>query len=165
MVDYQYEQRFIDYLGRIISLAVYKKVNLEVITNRLENSEFLKEIENNNYSMIMNYTAEELFSMIYEIKDNDVNSYLNYDDAYWCGYVYANIYYEFNDTFPFIFLMMPLKDLLDKYNVYHEMDISAIYEVFVERSSEKTLLAKVLEKKKMNFYKIKCMQINIMKMK
>lgn len=67
MVDYQYKQRFTDYLGRIISIAVSRKIVFQVITQKLSDSDLLKEIENGDYFLILNYTPEELFSKIFDM--------------------------------------------------------------------------------------------------
>ena len=102
MTDFNYRNRFTDYLARIIVLAINKKIHFEVITDKLSSSSFLKEIENDDHSLIMNYSVEELFELIFSLKANTV-SLMNYNDAYWCGYVYSNIFYKTNKTFPYIF--------------------------------------------------------------
>lgn len=145
MVDYQYKQRFTDYLGRIISIAVKRKIVFQVITQKLSDSDLLKEIENGDYFLILNYTPEELFSKIFDMDPVVETSYFKYDDAYWCGYIYANIFYRYDKNFPYIFLILPLEELLDMYPLYHEMDISSLFNYYDELEKKETLLSRLLK--------------------
>ena len=148
MIDYNYKQRFTDHMGRIFYLAIKHKFHFSAITNKLSNSTFLRRIEYGDYSMLMDYTPEELFTSIFNFETDEL-SLMKYNDAYWCGYVYANIFYEFNKPFSYIFLTLPLKELIDKYPVYHEMDITAIFELFEEKEKEETILSRLLSLRKM----------------
>ena len=50
--------------------------------------------------------------------------------------------------------MLPLEELIEKYNVYHEMDISAIFELFMEKEKEESILSKILKNRMMKTTKL-----------
>ena len=147
MVDYDYRERFKDYFGRIFYLSILSRLEFIVITDKLSDSYLLKSIERNDYSVIMNLTPEEMFTSIFNLEVTE-DSFLKYNDAYWCGYVYAELFYRVEKTFPYIFLVLPLDYLLSKYDVYHEMDISQIIDYFHKREDEETILTRLIKKRK-----------------
>ena len=145
----------IDYVSRVLVLALAAKIHLSVVTEILGSSLLCEEIEKDDYTKIITETPYEIFRELYashnyyiaEVRDN---SFMNYNDAYWCGYIYVNLFYKYRKPFLYIFLTLPLDKLLDMYNVYHEMDISAVFEVFEELSKETTLLDRMLKYRKMS---------------
>ncbi|MBP3890753.1 MAG: helix-turn-helix transcriptional regulator [Solobacterium sp.] len=149
MNDYLLQERFIVYLSRVIALATHHRFHLRAITEILSNSEFLKEVEQNDYSMMMEHTPVKLFTSMFEIETEERLDGV-YNDAYWCGYVYAKLFYHFKKPFGYLFLIMPLEELLDYYPVYHEMDISALISLFEEKENSDTLLSSLLKRKKMS---------------
>ena len=95
----------------------------------------------------MNSTPEEMYTFIFGLEAKD-NSFAKYNDAYWCGYVYAEIFYNSGRSFPYIFLMLPLDDLINKYDVYHEMDISQLIDYFQKCEMKETILTRLIKKRK-----------------
>ena len=137
-----------DKLGRLLDLAVSNKVHFQVITDVLAKSSLLKNIENNNFYELENNDVTSLYNHYfgYTYFEDKIN---NFNDAYWCGQIYVNLFYKYNKSFSYIFLKLPLAQLLDMYSVYHEMDISSIYEVFEKQEKENTILDLLLKKHSM----------------
>ena len=139
--------KYIDHFAQIVSLCVSAKYNLNAITEILSRSQLVSDIEENEYSLMYEYTPYQNFKTIFPDAIVQDNSYQNFNDAYWCGFVYMNIMYEYKKPLTYIFYIMPLELLLDLYPVYHEMDISQIYERFEKEEQQESLLSRLLRSK------------------
>lgn len=146
MLSNQDKNRYTDYMGRIISLAVSAKFHLELITDKLAKSDFVNEMELGENSIIYNMSPYEIFRNLFCADYVSDNSSMNYNDAYWCGYIYSNIFFECKKPFQYIALKLPLERLLNMYPVYHEMDISQVYNDFKEAESSETIMRLLLKK-------------------
>jgi len=149
MTQLQDKEKYIDYFSRIFVLAIDSKLHPMVITNTLSNSPLLKDIELNNYSELSNNSPAILFSHYFNIPVYDDISLFNYNNAYWCGSIYMSLFYKYRKPFSYIFLKLPLSKLLDMYPVYHEMDISGVYEIFESAMDNNSILTLLLEKHSM----------------
>lgn len=144
MSNFDYKNKSIDYVARIISFATKYRINTQVITDVLASSDFIEQIENNNYSSLYEKSPQEIYIELFGkacIYDGNP-----YDEGYWCGYVYMNIFYKYKKPLSYIFLKMPLNKLLEMYDVYHEMDISEVYEEFEILEKRNTILNLLLIK-------------------
>lgn len=132
--------------SRIFVLAVDSFIHPQVITDILSKSSLVKDMELGNYSELTNNSPLQLFKYYFNTPVFEDNSLYDFNDAYWCGYIYMNIFYKYNKPFSYIFLKLPLSKLLDMYHVYHEMDITSVYEVFEELMLKDTILSLLLIK-------------------
>ena len=146
MLSYQDKSKYADYLGRIIFFAVSSKIHLELITDKIAKSSFIDEMERDENSLICSRTSFEIFYDIFGIGYISDSFNMNYNGAYWCGYIYAKIFFEYRKPFSYIALKMPLDKLLDMYQLYHEMDISEVFEAFAEAESKVTIMKLLLKK-------------------
>ena len=140
------KEKCIEYISQIFSFCVEAKIHFEVITDVLGKSNFIKNIENSNYSYLNEKTPFEIFVEIFDKDFIDDNNYMKYDSSYWCGYVYSQIFYEYNKPFSYIFLKMPLEKLINMYEIYHEMDIGQSFEQFEIEMNKETILRLLLKK-------------------
>lgn len=145
---------YIDRFARIFVLAIEQRINLDLINEVLARSSLITNIEKDNYSELVNNTIAGLVKYYFDCVPFEDDSLYKYNNAYWCGFVYMNIYYKYHKPFSYIFLKLPLRKLIDMYDVYHEMDIGAVYEIFEEISKQKTILQLLLEKHKINNKKL-----------
>lgn len=141
--------KYIDYIARLFSIAMDSKIHPIVICDRLAKSDLIKDIENNKYDLVTNNSVLALYNHIFPFRMVYEDALMRYDLGYWCGYVYINLFYEFHKPLSYIFLKLPLKDLISMYDVYHEMDISSIYIEFKKRESLHTILELLLKKNDM----------------
>lgn len=134
--------------ARIFVLGVQNKINLYSFTKALERSEFVSKIEKGQYDDYFNHPLEAIFFDITKQSIKKDESYGIYDDAYWCGYSYFELYLRIKKSFAFIFLKLSFSHMLDIYPMYHEMDISSLLEYFDELDQEKTIMRLLCEEKK-----------------
>ena len=140
------KDKAIDYVSKIISLAIEARIHLEIITDSISKSSLVKCLEKNEYSIIYSKTYYETFLDIFDVDYINDNTFMKYDGGYWCGYVYMNIFYKYKKPLSYIFLKLPLSKLLDMYGIYHEMDISQVYEIFEKEAESDTIMGLLLKK-------------------
>ena len=131
--------------ARLFVMAVQNKINLSSFTYLLERSEFIQKVERGRYDPYFNKPLVEIF---FDVTGNRVthdDSFGIFDDAYWCGFSYFEIYERTGKPFSYLFLKLPLVELMDLYGVYHEMDVSSLAELFQQREKKKTILRLLCE--------------------
>jgi len=131
--------------ARLFVIATTNKMNLSSFSYLLERSDFVRKIETREYDDYFNKSLINIFYDITGITINTDNSYGVYNDAYWCGYSYFEIFLRTKKPFSYIFLKMPLVKMMDIYPIYHEMDISSLLEFFARQEQEKTILRALCE--------------------
>ena len=133
--------------SRLFVLAVRNKINFTSFTNLLCQSEFLSKIERNKIDDIINIPVEKiLFSITgFEVKVD--NSYGVYNDAYWSGQNYFDLHLRTKKSFIYIFLKLPLTEMMNIYSIFHEMDFTSLLDYFNKKEKDKTILRLLCEKK------------------
>ena len=140
--------------ARIFVLAVQNKINFDSFTYLLERSLFVRKIEKNEYDDYFNKSLIEIFQDITNLQINEDNSFGIFNDAYWCGYSYFDIYLSKKKSFAFIFLKLPFKTMIEVYSIFHEMDISSLLSYFDSLDQKKTILRLLCEKKRCSLTKL-----------
>lgn len=133
---------------RLFVLAVRNKINFKSFTNMLSNSSFIESIEKDKYNDLFNKPIEQLLFSITGFETKEDNSYGIYNDAYWCGQNYFDLHIRTKKPFVYIFLKLPLEELMNIYSIYHEMDFSSLLEYFYKKEKEKTILRILCEEKR-----------------
>ena len=126
--------------ARLFVVAIQNDTNLTAFTRGLAASDFVKKIEANKYDDYFNKSITEIFESITTSYIKEDDSFGIYNDAYWSGIAYFYLYEKTHKPFSYLFLKLPLELLLDLYPVYHEMDLSSLYEHFQKLEQERTIL-------------------------
>ena len=143
-----------DIFARLFVIATQNKVDLSSFTYFLETSKFIQIIEDDRYDEYLNKPINKIYSDIVEIETKEDTSYGIYNDAYWCGASYFEIFMHTKKPFSYIFLKMPLETLISLYPVYHEMDLSSLFEYFESAEKKKTILRCLCEINKISLAKL-----------
>lgn len=139
---------------RLFVIGILNKINLNAFTTLLERSDYINEIENKHYDLADSSSLESLFLSITKIELHENNSYGVFNDAYWCGYVYFELHLRMKKPFSYLFLKLPLANLLDMYPLYHEMDIAQVEQYLSSREKDNTIIRLLSEKKLMPLTKL-----------
>lgn len=140
--------------GRLFVIAVQNKINFFSFTTMLAKSEFVSKIEQNHYDDYFNKPLEDIFFHITHNRIKVEESYGIYNDAYWCGISYFNLYLKTHKPLSYIFLKLPLATLIDVYAIFHEMDFSSLLDYFQKKEKEKTILRLLCEQNKCSLTKL-----------
>ena len=125
---------------RYFVIAIHNKMHLTAFTDYLANSDYVKNIEKGYLTDISDISVEEGYHSIVGNNIAKDDSFGIYNDAYWCGYCYFELFLMLRKPFSYLFLKLPLEKMLDLYNVYHEMDISQLVDYFHDKEIEETIL-------------------------
>lgn len=126
--------------ARVFVLAVQNKINFQAFTKLLERSVFVYKIEQDQYDDYFNKRIENIYFDITGVTIKKDTSFGVYNDAYWCGYSYFELFIRTLKPFCLLFLKLPLSKMMEIYPIYHEMDISSLEEYFIRCDKEKTIL-------------------------
>lgn len=140
--------------ARLFVIAFQNKMNLSAFVYKLSKSELIKAIESKEYTDYLDKSLPDIFFDITGNRVNEDNSYGVFNDAYWCGYAYYDLFLRTKKPFAYIFLKLPLTKMVDIYSVYHEMDFSALLEYFAKLCEEKTILRILCENHKISLRKL-----------
>jgi hypothetical protein len=139
-MDYYKIQDIRDTFARYFVIAIHNKMHPAAFTDYLIDSKYVMEIEKGNLFEISDISVEEGYHSIVGNNIAKDDSFGIYNDAYWCGHCYFELFLTLHKPFSYLFLKLPLAEMLDLYKVYHEMDISQLEEYFHDREKEETIL-------------------------
>ena len=140
--------------SRLFVLAVHQSMNLSSFTFLFSTSNYVNKLEEGDIDAICNISIEKAYFDVTNetIKDD---SYGIYNDAYWSGYSYFELFLQTHKPFSYLFLKLPLEKMLDIYEIFHEMDFTSLLEYFKKRETESTILGTLCKKKKCSLTKLK----------
>ena len=134
--------------ARLFVITVQNKMNLDAFTYFLERSKFVEKIESGGYDEYFNQDLECIF---FDVTENRVGiellSYGVYDDAYWAGSMYFELFQRTHKPFAYLFAKLPLSKMMDMYPVFHEMDYSALEDQFLLLARKKSILRILCDQK------------------
>lgn len=139
-MDYYKIQDIRDTFARYFVIAIHNKMHPAAFTDYLISSKYVMEIEKGNLFEISDISVEEGYHSIVGNNIAKDDSFGIYNDAYWCGHCYFELFLTLHKPFSYLFLKLPLEKMLDLYNVYHEMDISQLIDYFHDKEKEETIL-------------------------
>ena len=126
--------------ARLFVAATNSKMNLFSFTYYLERSKVVSVIEEKSNDELFNKSLTDIFVSVTGHDIENDNSYGVYNDAYWCGSSYFELFLRTGKPFSYLFLKLPLVKMMDIYPIYHEMDISSLVMFFNNLEKEKTIL-------------------------
>lgn len=148
--------------ARLFVVAIQNMVHPQAFTKALEKSTLIKKIEDGKYDDYFNKSVLEVFKTITGNVLSEDNGFGIYNDAYWCGAMYFDLFVKTHKPFSYLFLKLPFEKMLDIYEVYHEMDFSSLLMYFQQCEKEKTILRTLVEEKHISLSKLsKATGINI----
>ena len=131
-VSDDYLEKYIEVFGYIFSRSFSEGYRSEYIEATLAKSQMINELENSNITTIAFSSCEKIYADLFPQYENNNQDYSPYSIYGWMGYIYVNIFLKFQVTFETIFIVLPLEKALSLYNLYHEMDITSVYQLFKE---------------------------------
>lgn len=153
MSDFENE-KLKELFSRVFVLAVENKFNYDSFTYLLERSEFALKIEKGQYDDYFNKSLKDIFFDITNFEIKEDNSYGVFNDAYWCGYTYFELFTRLKKPFNYIFLKLPFPNMLQIYSIYHEMDISSLIEYFSKIEKKETILKALRKRRRVSLPKL-----------
>ena len=146
--------RLYQYFTAIIGYGVRKQYSFESIEEFVSYSETFRRLEQSDDSFLSQRTINQEIAVVYCL-DAPVSDVVDSDTVLiWVGQAYMRLFFHFNKSIYYIFLYIPLGEMLQLYSLYHEMDWNQLFDLFTQKMSEVTLLRKLLNKKKLSVNKL-----------
>ncbi len=133
--------------SRLFVIAKQSNFNMHSFSYLLERSYFVKAIEKGQYDDYFNKSLETIFFDITNYKVSKENSYGIYNDAYWCGSSYFELFLRLNKPFNYLFLKLSLPEMFGLFSTYHEMDISSLINYFHYAEKKETIIRALCKRK------------------
>lgn len=110
--------------ARLLSYLFFDaKIELDNISKAMIESPFLDIFEENRLNDFMSMPFEQMAKVLfpklnvpYQISGNDIG------EVYWSGLQYMNILMNYRVPLRTVFILLPLKEMVKKYLIYHEMN-------------------------------------------
>ena len=140
--------------SRLFVIAKQSNFNMHSFSYLLERSYFVKAIEKGQYDDYFNKSLETIFFDITNYKVSEENSYGIYNDAYWCGSSYFELFLRLNKPFNYLFLKLSLPEMFGLFSIYHEMDISSLINYFHYAEKKETIIRALCKRKHISLPKM-----------
>lgn len=148
---YDYIKKYELVLSYLIENAIASGYALPYIERQIAYSKVFSEFEESNVTEIAFSSCEKSYLSMFE--KNSFNKVDEYGIFGWIGYAYIYLFLNQKITFEALFLIFPIEDMINKYPVYHEMDIRHLEDDF-KYLTRYSLVDAILKSKKISTSKL-----------
>ena len=141
MIKIFYQEDIINRLAAIITYGYNKGYSYKSIEEYIVYSPFVIGLENNQYDI--ESKIETVIELTYQVKSVKKEEADISFKGLFLAESYFNLFLTYNRSFEYLFLYLPLEYLIDRYNVYHEMDFSNLKKDFEKMVKKTTLIKKI----------------------
>lgn len=146
MISALEEEDIIKILALLLDYGIEHRYNYKNIEQRIINSKFIKDLENNEFDV--NKDNEDYIKETYSVNQISLRDSDFIMDSWFYAESYLKFFYKFKKSFSYIFLYFPIELMIEKYEVYHQMDYSQITDFFNKLTKKDTLLKMLCKTKK-----------------
>ena len=143
-----YLTKYSDTLSYFLGRSYDEGYSFDYIEKSVAYSLPICELEKSNVTLLAFSSMERLYVNIFPSCHNDYN-FDPYDTFGWIGNTYLHLFLSLEITFEALFMIIPIKEMLNLYHLYHEMNFTQILECTKERMSY-SLLDVVMRKRKLS---------------
>lgn len=147
MISYGNLDLLEELLASIFQYGFDKMYSPKSVQSRFCVSKFASMLEKNDDSFIDNYTRDQILKDVFHILYEEKFNIKITDLSYWISMTYLNLFFQYKKSFSYLFLYFSLEDAVERFPVYHEMDVSQIFNYFEKKQKSHTLLSKLLSEK------------------
>ena len=120
-----YVEKYINALSYLIGRSHHEGYSFDHIEKSIAYSIPINELEKSNITIFAFSSIEKIYNYIFPTSDNDY-VFSMYDIFGWVGYTYMHLFLDLEITFEALFYIIPIQDMLNLYNLYHEMSFSFV---------------------------------------
>ena len=140
-----YVEKYTNTLSYLIGRSIYEGYSFDYIEKSIAYSLPISELEKSNITIFAFSSVEKIYQYIFPIQDNNY-SFSIYDIYGWVGYTYMNLFLKLEITFEALFYVIPIEEMLNLYNLYHEMSFSKMVD-YTKEKMKYSLLDMVMKRK------------------
>lgn len=144
MIESKSEKSIIATLSALFSYGLNNRYSYNSVEEYIANSSFINELENCRFiSPEIGTLCKEVYHLGNEVVSIDVD----FESRFYAE-VYLYLFFKMQKSFEYLFLYMPLSDLVNNYEALHTADYSKVESVIEERIKNKKLLNRLADKRK-----------------
>lgn len=129
-----------DKLGTLISILNSQLgIELSILNERIIISPYFDSFENAGIYKFIDDSYEKICLDFFDY-NGSIYYKENKTELYWAGVQYINIFLNYQIPLKTIFLLMPLKEMVSKYRIYHEMNEKELCEDFIKNYYSKSIM-------------------------
>ena len=135
-------------MSRLLFFGVSKGYGYEVIEQRIARSSFIAELEDSSDELLYRIHIDDFVTEIYPSEGGEVFDYSQTNALFlWMGEAYFRLFFKHHKSMAYVFLYLPIKDMIGLFDLYHEQDWDQLHRYFVGLTEETTLLRKLMKKR------------------
>ena len=127
-----YVEKYINALSYLIGRSHHEGYSFDYIEKSIAYSIPINELEKSNITIFAFSSIEKIYNYIFPTNNNDY-VFSMYDIFGWVGYTYMHLFLDLEITFEALFYIIPIQDMLNLYNLYHEMSFSQMIDYTKEK--------------------------------
>ena len=143
-----YVDKYANTLSYLIGRSYHEGYSFDYIEKSIAYSLPISELEKSNVTIFAFSSFEKIYHNIFPDKDNDY-VFSIYDIFGWVGYTYMHLFLNLEITFEALFYIIPIQEMLNLYNLYHEMSFSQIVD-YAKEKIKHSILDVVMKRKEIS---------------
>ena len=144
MIENKSEKVIIDTLAALLSYGISNRYSYTSIEEYIASSSFVNELENCRF---ISFEIETLCKEVYHLENNVAFIDVDIESRFYAE-VYIYLFFNMQKSFEYLFLYMPLGDLINNYEALHTADYSKVESIIEERTKNEKLLSRLANKRK-----------------
>ena len=135
-------------MAELLFFGVTKRYSYQAIEERIGASSLMEELEEGRDDFLYDRFLDDFIAEIYPNEEgNPLNNQETNALFLWMGEAYIRLFFHFHKTIGYIFLYLPIEEMMGSFALYHELDWGQLFTHFESKTKEITLLRKLLKKK------------------
>ena len=122
-----YLTKYCDTISYLLARSYSEGYSFDFIQRTISYSRPISELEKSDITTLAFSSFERIYNNVFPEHNNEF-VFNPYDSFGWSGYAYVHLFLKMKITFEALFYLIPLKDMLNLYHLYHEMNVSQIEE-------------------------------------
>lgn len=133
-------------LAQVFFLGFHYGYSSTRIEECIISNKYILSLENGDDSFLNKDSLDDIIKSFFGININDEDLLKTNSISLWLGYVYTHLFFVLNKSFSYLFLYFTIDDALDRFDIYHEMDLGQIDRYFGELQKNNSIIDLLLKK-------------------
>ena len=140
-----YLNKYCDALSYLLGRSYQEGYSFDYIEKTIAYSSPINELEKSDVTSIAFSSMEAIYNTVFPSHENTYK-FDPYDNFGWIGYTYMHLFLSLEITFEALFYIVPLKEMMGLYHIYHEMDYNQTLD-FVKDLKRNSVLDVIMRRK------------------
>ena len=142
------KNKLFDIFSYLFFYGISHKYSFLAIEEKIYKSDIVKSLESNGSSTYLyRHTLQDIFIDIYgdDINIDDITK--TNSISIWVAEAYIRLFFRYHKSFHYLFLVIHLEQMINLFDIYHEMDFDQLFELFEKKQKSFKLLNALIKEK------------------